>query len=277
MSYPIILAHGVCRFDKLWSKVFNLDNSDDPDVDRLHYFKSIRTMLKGNGFAVYHANVGWAAAVDTRAVDLRKAVYEILQKDHAEKVNIICHSMAGLDARHMLFNDRKAGRIHERIASVTTISTPHWGSSFADWGIANLPHLIPVAHKLGLDLDAFYDLTTKKCREFNDNAGVEAFEAECEAAVQFQTYAGRQGFWGVFDALKLPYYIIEKEEGDNDGLVSVESAKWRDRYFKGVIDNTDHLNEIGWWDTAQIFAGESEAQLLTRIHAFYLSIAARLP
>jgi triacylglycerol lipase len=95
--------------------------------------------------------------------------------------------------------------------------------------------------------------------------------------IEFQTFAGTQKFWGVFDALKLSYYIIEKEEGDNDGLVSVKSAKWRDHYFKGVIDNTDHLNELGWWDPAQIYEGEGESELLKRIHGFYLAVAKELP
>ena len=62
--------------------------------------------------------------------------------------------MGELDARHMLFNDRNKGKIHECVASLTTISTPHEGSPFADWGTDNFPKLIPVAQKLGLDLTA---------------------------------------------------------------------------------------------------------------------------
>ena len=74
MPYPIVLAHGVCRFDLLWSDSLNLDNNDDPTLDRLHYFKGIRTMLKAKGYSVYHSNVSWAANVDTRAEDLRRNV-----------------------------------------------------------------------------------------------------------------------------------------------------------------------------------------------------------
>jgi len=43
MSYPIVLAHGVCRFDKVWSDALELDNNDDPKLDQLHYFKGLRT------------------------------------------------------------------------------------------------------------------------------------------------------------------------------------------------------------------------------------------
>ena len=262
MTFPIILAHGVCRFDVLINDVLQLDNNDDPKLDRLHYFRGIRTMLKANGFCVYHSKVRWAADVDTRAEDLRLNV---------------AHSMGGLDSRHMLFNGRILNRIHERNASLTTISTPHAGTSFADWGTEHLPQVIPVAKKLGLDLKALSDLRTDRCMAFNNDPEVVKFEQECEQTIRFQTYAGRQEFWGVFDALKLPFYIIEKREGENDGLVSVKSAMWRDRYFKKEIDNTDHLNELGWWEPAQVFAGEGEGQLLKRIHKLYLEIARKLP
>ena len=277
MAFPIVLAHGVCRFDIVWCGSMSVDNNDKPEVDNWHYFKGIRTMLKRNGFVVYHSSVSWAADVDARAEDLRKNISIILEKENCEKVNIIAHSMGGLDARHMLFNDRKSGKIHQHVASVSTISTPHNGSPFADWGTDNLPHVIPVAQKLGLDLNAFTDLRTDRCREFNSNPEVVDFEQHCEKTILFQTYAGRSDFWSIFDALKLSFYIIEKEEGDNDGLVSVASAGWRDRYFKGVLENTDHLNELGWWDPAQFFCGESKDDLQERIHRFYLDVSEGLP
>ena len=77
--------------------------------------------------------------------------------------------------------------------------------------------------------------------------------------------------------LKGPFRIIEEKEGENDGLVSVTSAKWRNEYFKGTLDNTDHLNELGWWDVAQLLEGESADELLKRIHSFYAEIANNLP
>ena len=130
MTYPIVLAHGVCRFDILWNESLNADNNDDPRVDRLNYFRGIRTMLKDKGYLVYHSKVGWAADVDKRGADLKENILKILRQAGAEKVNIIAHSMGGLDSRHMMFNDRSDGKIHERIASLTTISTPHSGSPF---------------------------------------------------------------------------------------------------------------------------------------------------
>ena len=174
MTFPIILAHGVCRFDKIWSDSMNLHNNDDPVLDNLHYFKGIRTLLMSHGFVVFHSNVSWAAGVDRRAEDLRQNITGILKTQGCDKVNIIAHN----------------------------------GSPFADWGTDNLPFVIPVAQKLGIDLNAFRDLRTDRCNEFNTNTEVIEFEQNCEQDILFQTYAGRQNFWSVFDALKLSFYII---------------------------------------------------------------------
>ncbi|MGD9369244.1 MAG: alpha/beta fold hydrolase [Desulfobacteraceae bacterium] len=277
MTYPIVLSHGVCRFDQLWSEALDLDNSDDESKDRLHYFKGIRTMLIQKGFQVFHAKVPWAAKVDERAEALRADVERILRDSGAAKINLIAHSMGGLDVRHMLFNDRHRGKIHERVASVTTISTPHWGSPFADWGIRHVGNTIPICGSLGLDINAFNDLTVEACTRFNQQPAVMDFEQACEASIQFQTYACRQAFLGVFGPLKLPFYYIEKQEGDNDGLVSVQSAKWRERYFKDTLERTDHINALGWWDLDQVWAWESAQELLTRIHGVYAGIARALP
>ena len=277
MTYPIVLAHGVCRFDVLLNDALNLDNNDDPELDNLHYFKGIRTMLKQKGYIVYHSSVAWAAGVEKRANELKENLLKILKETRTEKVNIIAHSMGGLDARHMMFNDRNDGEIHRSVASLTTISTPHEGSPFADWGLDNLTPLHLLIQKLGVDLSALKDLRTEPCKTFNEHQDVKEFEMACKGTIKFQTYAGKQGFWSIFSGLKIPFEIIRKTEGENDGMVSVRSARWRDEYFQGTLDKTDHLNEIGWWDPDQLLDDESRDELLTRIHSFYAGIAGQLP
>lgn len=86
MSYPIVIAHGVCRFDKVLNDVLSIDNSNDPQLDQLHYFKGLRTELMHHGYAVYHSRVSWAAGVDTRAGELKDNILEILAKEPAENV-----------------------------------------------------------------------------------------------------------------------------------------------------------------------------------------------
>ncbi len=277
MTYPIVLAPGVCRFDVLWNRALRVDDADDPRIDNLHYFKGLRTMLNAHGYAAYHARVGWASDVNSRANGLKESVRRILDRTGTKQVNIIAHSMGGLDARHMLFNDRDQGKIHRSIASLTTISTPHEGSPFADWGMQYFPRLPAGLQKVGLDLSGLMDLRTESCKRFNNDPEVKTFEMECESAIQFRTYAGTQSFWGVFALLKGAFKIIQRQEGENDGLVSVRSARWRERYFQETINETDHLNEIGWWDPDQLFARESPRALRIRIHALYARIVSLLP
>lgn len=276
MTYPIILAHGVARFDAGWNKLIQLDNQDSPFLDYFHYFRGIRTLLIEQGFPVYHSSVPWAESVDKRAEQLRKNVKNVLKQTGAAKVNIVAHSMGGLDARHMLFNDRKRGEIHKKIASITTIGTPHNGTSFADRGISEHGELIEILKRLSLNIEGFRDLTRTACSTFNQNPEVKAFEDKLEKHIEFRAYAGSASLKNVLILLRKAYKIIKEEEGENDGLVSVDSALWERAIHKEIWQKTDHLNELAWWDFEQ--AGTEGILTLTkRIHDKYLEIARQLP
>lgn len=277
MTYPIMLLHGVCRFDAFWRHNLPVDNTDEPLLDLLHYFKGIRLHLKGQGFDVHHSSVPWAASVTDRARSLLLNVQSVIDRTGAAKVNLVAHSMGGLDARHMMFLDRRRGRIHERIASLTTISTPHAGSPFADWGVRNVPCLWPFANTLGVNLVGLRDLTTDACRRFNEDREVRSFEDRIARTVVLRTYAGVQELPGVFGLLKFSARLIQHAEGPNDGLVSVRSAKWRDEVFRGEIAKTDHLNELGWWDADQSVTGEGPQDVLARVHDLYSDLCRNLP
>ena len=263
-TYPIILAHGACRIEDMSNRLLHLDNVED---DRLHYFRGIRSMLRGHGFDVRHSRVRWSPSVKTRAKSLRRNVEAVLAETGAEKVHVIAHSMGGLDTRHMLF-DARADGLHRRVASLSTIGTPHWGSSFADWGLDHLKTLEGLMAPLGLDVEIFDDLRTESCAAFNARA--ERFEAGC--GVLFQTYAGTKSIRYMFTPLKPSAYVIRRREGENDGLVSLRSARWRDEHFRQSID-ADHLNLIGWWTAEELLRAQTPAKLEARIRNFYLKIA----
>ena len=57
----------------------------------------------------------------------------------------------------------------------------------------------------------------------------------------------------------------------------VRAARWRDGYFKGFLENADHLNELAHWDANQLVWGETASALRARVHGFYAAIAADLP
>ena len=278
MTYPIVLAHGIARFDVLLRDI--LKDEDKAD-DSTHYFRRIRSTLQAKCFTVEHSSVPWAAGVSVRAAALKDEVQRVLAQTGAKKVHIIGHSMGGLDVRHMLF-EHQVDKMHEKVASLTTIGTPHCGTTFVDWGLTHAVLLLAVLQQLHISqLDGFKDLTTTSCAQFNQQAA--AFEQTC--GVAFQTYAGAQEAPYVFAPLQFPWHIIKVHEGDNDGLVSVRSAQWREEYFQAPVINADHLNEVGWWELSDfhpmIFPpgpplGETQAQLESRIRGVYLEIAQKL-
>ena len=136
-THPIVLAHGIARFDALTNRLFKIDNRDGDDG--WHYFRNIRSHLQDHGFVVRHSHVEWARGLDVRSKTLRQEIERLLAELEAEKVHIIAHSMGGLDARHMLYDSREDG-LHEYVASLTTIGTPHFGSPVADFLGRNVAH-----------------------------------------------------------------------------------------------------------------------------------------
>ena len=277
MTYPIVLVHGIARFDVLWDNLLGIDRTSSVFLDRFHYFKGIRTMLIQKGFSAFCANLPWAKGVDKRAECLKHTVIHVLQETHAPKVNLIAHSMGGLDARHMLFNDRHKDQIHEKIASLTTISTPHEGSPLADRIMQRMEPLLRLSGGVRMYIKGLEDVGTRACIAYNNREDVKEFETSCEGDILFQTYAGRHPLPGISAFHKRSHILIYRLEGDNDGMVSVKSAKWRERYFKGILEGMDHLGEVGWVSPDQVLRGKSPKKHLRKTHEFYAELAKDLP
>jgi triacylglycerol lipase len=251
-TLPIVLAHGIARFDILLVILRNKLQLPETDLgDLFQYFKGIKTHLEAAGFEVFHPNQDFAGPVDLRAGQLRARVTEVLENTGAEKVHIIAHSMGGLDARHMIVDKGMA----ERVASLTTIGTPHLGTILADHVIDNGGVMIQEILRPVVNLDGFEDLRVRPCEQFNSRA--EHQEATNE--VVYQTFASSEDLPLVFAPLVPSSVFIRDNEGRNDGLVSVASQRWKkelvanDGRRKTVRQRdlpmpADHLNQVGWWD-----------------------------
>jgi len=252
---PIVLAHGIARFDFLREKLDNeLNLPNNPLDDELQYFKNIRTYLGANGFpSVFNTNVNFAGSVDLRAAQLKIRVDEIVAETGAEKVHIIAHSMGGLDARRMIVDLGMA----EKIASLTTVGTPHLGAILADHVINRGGSLwIDFLNKaVKLNLNGFRDLTITACEAFNSRAEND----EAKNDVFYQTYSSFEEGNNMFLPLVPSWFFIRHNDGRNDGLVSVRSQQWKsdlvaaDGTIKSVVQRefplaADHLNQVGWWD-----------------------------
>ncbi|MDQ3907761.1 MAG: alpha/beta fold hydrolase [Acidobacteriota bacterium] len=287
-DYPIILAHGIARFDFLLANFIRQLGPLGPFIEvrteGLHYFKGVARHLRREGFDVHHSSVSFAAGLPRRAADLREEVGRVLRATGKGKVHVVGHSMGGLDARYMIARLGMAGRV----ASLTTVGTPHLGTSLADWGLAHQGARVIRGLRRVIDLEGFLALTTGASREFNESSS----EAEAANQVFYQTYASAQPRKKVFTPLKRTWSIIREYEGENDGLVSVASQRWVSELVsasgrrKQIRQHdfpvpADHLNEVGWWDVHEIDLAttpllqlaESIARYESSIRDIYLRIA----
>lgn len=278
-TYPIALATGIARFDfladaldrdsrKIFGGVFDKlisffsDHGVKVVTDGLHYFRGIKSFLDDDGFSTHHTRVGFASRLTERSADLKAQVEEILKATGADKVHVIGHSMGGLDARAMIARLGMA----DKVASLTTIGTPHHGTSFADIKLKRGGDKLIESVATAIDFRGFGDLTRDACKKFND----EVRDSEAANGVYYQTYSASEGRDATFIFLQPSWDIITKEEGDNDGLVSLTSQAWLPELVssdgkrkKKVVQKkfadssgkavpADHLNEVGWWDLNEL-------------------------
>lgn len=210
----------------------------------LEYFRGAAAAFPGALFPP----VPPLADVKTRAARLAS---EINAAFPAGPIHIVAHSMAGLDARYLLCQNLCGLADPGRVASLSTISTPHWGSPIADLLVGTQPSLfdprrftydvlVQLAAELGQPLGALGNLTSSFAQTFNpQNPKVKNIDYYCYAG------AGMESF-----LLKAPHLYIglvgqSGDERANDGLVSVRSASWLP-LAEPVWTNADHISEVGY-------------------------------
>jgi triacylglycerol lipase len=219
---PIVLVHGLLGFDRVRVAGATL----------ISYFPGIPELLRAAGNRVLIPSLSPTAGVETRAAQLKEF---ILAFSPSEPVHLIAHSMGGLDARFMIARLGMAGHV----LTLTTIGTPHRGTSFADWGVTKLARIVrPIMETVGMPHQAFYDLTRANCKTFNENV-------PDNPAVRYFSVAGRHDGHLTQPEWLLPFHMVYREEGDNDGVVSVQSARYGE-----VLDlwDSDHLALVNWYD-----------------------------
>lgn len=256
-KHPIILAHGLLGFDQIRPAGRLL-----PGVE---YWYGITQALAAKGVEVVTAVVPPSGSIEARAAKLAEAIEA---KANGKAVNIIAHSMGGLDSRYMI------SRLHPpnvKVLSLTTIATPHRGSAFADYlfhqiGIANVPKIYKVLDFFGIETGAFGQLTRDyMSQSFNPRT-------PDVDGVQYYSYgaAFEPHLTSVF---KKSHDVIEKVEGANDGMVSVGSSRWGE--YKGTLNHVSHLDLINWTNRLRWWFWQVTGTRKKNFNAiaFFLSIA----
>ncbi|MCA9520359.1 MAG: triacylglycerol lipase [Myxococcales bacterium] len=249
--YPIILAHGMGGFKEFAT---------------LDYFYQIPEYLRGQGYAVYVSIVDPFNSTTVRGQQLATFVDKVLGCTCAGKVNLIGHSQGGLDARFVV----SSLGYGDRVATVTTIATPHRGTKVADIALG----LIPGISDDLIDTLAWIagNLYTEPLQSPDYRASMQLFSQDGIAAfnaanpddprVAYFSWAGIAGlsadghkecagaehptpdYRTPITAVLLPTWTALGGLSGvaNDGLVAVESARWG--RFMGCLP-ADHLQEVG--------------------------------
>ncbi len=230
--FPILLIHGAGFRDLKWPV----------------YWGRIPALLQKKGAIIYYGLQDCWASIETNAEAIAGRIEEILLETGSRKVNIIAHSKGGLDARRAASAFGCGGKI----ASITTIATPHRGSIVLD-KLFSIPRPVWNAAAFAVNnwirlvgdrkpdfLRLCEDLTTERMRHFNENT-------PDVPGIYYQSFACVMKHPLSDINLSTANAVVRHYEGENDGLVSVASAKWgesfrvlRSNAFRGV----SHLDAI---------------------------------
>jgi triacylglycerol lipase len=218
--YPVVLAHGLMGFD-----VIRVGKRE------AEYFRGVSKRLTRMGAKVLVPKVPAAASVAKRAEALAERVRQL----DAKRVNIIAHSMGGLDARYAI---SRLG-LAPKVAALVTVGTPHRGTPVADVGASlvgggfGLKRALEV---LGVDVGAFSNITTRRMAVFNE-------EVPDVRGVAYASYVATTRPTRLNPLLLPGYLYMSDAHGPSDGMVPASSQRWGEVW--GEVE-ADHWAQIGW-------------------------------
>lgn len=261
--YPVVLVHGMGGFEQLTVGALEMP----------YWNGAVEALEEDGEHEVFVTTAPAFATSEVRARVVAAQIDAILAKTGRAKVNVVGHSQGGLDARVLV---SPAGLAYgDRVASVTTIATPHRGSRVADL-VLRLAGFTPDRVIDGVTdavLGAVQDLAyaakddpavREQITQISEAYMTSTFNPRYvdDARVAYASFAGRTNLKagrGFCDGATYPnepskvdlaqpllYPTAEFLEGvrgtPNDGLVTVESSRWGE--FLRCVP-ADHLKEVG--------------------------------
>ncbi len=232
LKYPVLMVHGMGFRDR---KVFG-------------YWGRIPKMLEREGCRVFFGGQDSNGDIPSNAEVVARRIDEIIAETGAEKVNVIAHSKGGLDTRYAISVLERG----DKVASLTTISTPHHGSRTVDL-LLKFPR--PIVRLGCIFVDAWFGLlgdekprtysaivsfTTKAAEEFNA-------QVPDREDIYYQSYAFVMKRPTSDMMMWFTNAFVYMIEGKNDGLLAPRAVKWGD--FKGVYSGVgnrgiSHCDEV---------------------------------
>jgi triacylglycerol lipase len=198
-------------------------------------FKGVDRAIASAGHPVFVSSVHPTASIETRARQLREWILSLIPQFGGRRAILLAHSMGGLDAR-LMFSRLDMAKYFD---ALVTICTPHRGSPYADWCAHHVGKKLrgfELVRRFGLDMEAIHGLTTDGCARFNEQI------ADVPGIRYFSVSASRP--WRKLPAFGIPsWYIVNRAEGENDGLVSVKSAQWATYLMNWQTDHWHAINQ----------------------------------
>jgi triacylglycerol lipase len=218
----------------------------------LDYFRGLGAHL-ADRHAVLFPEVPPTGTGEERARVLAEAIQEAYPEG---AIHIIAHSMGGLDSRTLISRNLNGLSAPGRVASLTTLSTPHRGSPVADLlagprpdGLRRLVYdgIGQSIGLLGIDTGALGNLTTESASRVPD-------AARSHPHIRYSSYfaSGRPGIRPTCFALAATHHYIQAVTGqENDGVVTLDSARYGE--FQQPFWHCDHVDMVGHnLDTADL-------------------------
>ena len=204
-------------------------------------------MMRERGIVAIAPNVVPYASIDTRAKNWVRLITQFCDEHGFEKVNVVAHSMGGLDMRHALAH---LG-IEDKVASLTTIASPHRGTFLADL-------VLKTPEKLAEKITEAADWLGNNVYPFEKSDALQSVEQLSREYIldtfnpgtpdsgnipvfSYGAAVGKGTNYSLNPIFKFQNAQIFDKEGINDSFVSVESAKWGE--YLGTI-NISHMHQI---------------------------------
>lgn len=233
-KYPIVFVHGIV-------------------IKPLRKRNPINVLIKAleeNGIIVHRPIIDAVASVTTNSVVLKDYIENILQETNAEKVNIIAYSKGGLDIKHMVDNYN----MEDKIASLTTICTPHRGTAMATRAFKLPKFILNFANALanGIFKNIYGDKQPNgilMAHEMRLESCINE-PKECPYKFYCQSYATSTRLMTNRRFTTLPMkFLLSIGFLDNDGLLAIESAKFGN-YRGFVLDEAlSHIQAVNVYST----------------------------
>ena len=236
--FPVMLVHGYFGTDTYFSL--------------LDYFHDVPDRLRAAGFEVRTPTTDAFNWSESRGEQLAEQLDALLVETGARKVNMIAHSQGGMDARVVISGLGYA----ERVATLTTVATPHRGTPLAVADIASVQDFGP----------DYLEGTFNPA--YPDSAEVKYFSWSARTCGLLEFGCQRERNGELADPiLALFQTSLTLRVGDNDGFVPTASMVWGE--LLGTL-SADHMDEVG-----QIADGSPRNDPFDH-RAFYLSELYRL-